>query len=573
MQILKYGKDYKLISTPLNPHLYEVKIIGGDGGLTNTNLFFKLATHDPESYTNITLILEDYIPAPTIFDFKGLIIEPASTDTVIELDLGSKIKIKKVKISNKWPVGAVYNVTKPDEAITLLIDKHLGIKEAKDVSIFFNQDGRVIFKDFNIEKAFLFSFYNYTPIKNQEFSICDISNTSISSYNFIENIRAVSVNKSKVRGVNIILNGSTDKIVPIQNVDLSFLNIDRSGGDEHNLSYYRLTGAKEISLKNTTLYTNSSHKNFGSIWGNLDRLRVNDVVLSLLGSTKVDGEDFIINNFGQGNPQRVELRDFNWIKAKKIIIDGTALIAKGLNISMPNGVLEFNNKIEKSVTLCNFTCNDKTDRGLVLSGLYSDKSSIITSEALAGSQTPLISGILCSFIMKDCIIGDNSLVGGQATFNIIEYGENELVSKNFEGVIFEPGSETRIKAEVESSTNIIFKNSIFRASKNEILINNTNLLVTNSEFKNSSIELVGEKNSICSFSNSILENRVEILLITDTKIESSSIKDTILSQVELIKNSSMSNFKSIKRSYKDFNAVISEEAKYIGVVDRLLELL
>lgn len=104
-------------------------------------------------------------------------------------------------------------------------------------------------------------------------------------------------------------------------------------------------------------------------------------------------------------------------------------------------------------------------------------------------------------------------------------------------------------------------------------LTNTNLLVTNSEFKNSSIELVGEKNSICSFFNSILENRVEILLITDTKIESSSIKDTILSQVELIKNSSMSNFKSIKRSYKDFNAVISEEAKYIGVVDRLLELL
>ena len=543
MQILKYGKDYKLVSSPLDLHLYEVKVIGEDGELTNTNLFFKLATHDPESYTNITLILEDYNPAPTIFDFKGLIIEPASTNTIIELDLGSKIKFKKVKVSNKWPVGAVYNVTKPDEAITLLIDKHLEIKEAKDVSIFFNQDGRVIFKDFNIEKAFLFSFYNYTPIKNQEFSICDISNTSISSYNFIENIRVVSVNKSKVRGVNIILDGSTDKIIPIQNVDLSFLN------------------------------TNGSHKNIGTIYGNIERLRVNDVVLSLLGTTKVDGEEFTINNFGQGNLQRVEFRDFNHIKAKKIIINDTTLIAKDLHINMPNGVLEFNDKIEKSVTLCNFTCNDKTDRGLVLSGLYSDKSSIITSEALAGSQTPLISGILCSYIMKDCIIGDNSLVGGQATFNIIEYGENELVSKNFEGVIFEPGSETRIKAEVESSTNIIFKNSIFRASKNEILINNTNLLVTNSEFKNSSIELVGEKNSICSFFNSILENRVEILLITDTKIESSSIKDTILSQVELIKNSSMSNFKSRKRSYKDFNAVISEEAKYIGVVDRLLELL
>ena len=78
-----------------------------------------------------------------------------------------------------------------------------------------------------------------------------------------------------------------------------------------------------------------------------------------------------------------------------------------------------------------------------------------------------------------------------------------------------------------------------------------------------------------SLENSIFSGHNEICAIEDSKISSSTIKDTFLSGVSLVENSSMDKFKSMKDVYRDFNSDVKIEPapKEVGVINNEIEVL
>ena len=78
-----------------------------------------------------------------------------------------------------------------------------------------------------------------------------------------------------------------------------------------------------------------------------------------------------------------------------------------------------------------------------------------------------------------------------------------------------------------------------------------------------------------SLENSIFSGHNEIYVKEDSAISSSTIKDTVLSEVSLVENSSMDKFKSMKDVYRDFNSDIKVEPapKEVGVVNNEIEVL
>ena len=75
--------------------------------------------------------------------------------------------------------------------------------------------------------------------------------------------------------------------------------------------------------------------------------------------------------------------------------------------------------------------------------------------------------------------------------------------------------------------------------------------------------------------NSIFSGHNEAYIKKDSKISSSTIKETVLSGVSLVENSSMDKFKSMKDVYRDFNSDIKVEPapKEVGVVNNEIEAL
>ena len=112
---LEYGKDYKFTSNPLNPYLYELRVKDQYGNFEGVNLFFKLSTHEPKSYENINLSFDN---PNGLGNFNGLVIEPATTDTIVEIDLSSKMRIQELK---------------ENKALTLLVKNSLQINRADNL--------------------------------------------------------------------------------------------------------------------------------------------------------------------------------------------------------------------------------------------------------------------------------------------------------------------------------------------------------------------------------------------------------------------------------------------------------
>ena len=250
---------------------------------------------------------------------------------------------------------------------------------------------------------------------------------------------------------------------------------------------------------------------------------------------------------------------------------------------MPNGELEFNNKKgEGLVDLRDFICDDISVRGLAMTIFLSRNSSFIANSSMDNAPMPLMSGKILESIIFNCIAGDNQISNGIAELNIYNKSEAIKNSKKFEGATFEPLSITCITAKSDYPIDVLFKNCLFKGQKNDIELEHLNFKAISSEFNDTYIEARGKlgKNDEAKMGNLSLENSIfsghnEICAIEDSKISSSTIKDTFLSGVSLVENSSMDKFKSMKDVYKDFNSDVKIEPapKEVGVINNEIEVL
>jgi len=239
-------------------------------------------------------------------------------------------------------------------------------------------------------------------------------------------------------------------------------------------------------------------------------------------------------------------------------------------------------KGEGLVDLRDFICDDSSVRGLAMTIFLSRNSSFIANSSMDNAPMPLMSGKILESIIFNCIAGDNQISNGIAELNIYNKSEAIKNSKKFEGATFEPLSITWITAKSDYPIDVLFKNCLFKGQKNDIELEHLNFKAISSEFNDTYIEARGKlgKNDEAKMGNLSLENSIfsghnEICAIEDSKISSSTIKDTFLSGVSLVENSSMDKFKSMKDVYRDFNSDVKIEPapKEVGVINNEIEVL
>ena len=198
---------------------------------------------------------------------------------------------------------------------------------------------------------------------------------------------------------------------------------------------------------------------------------------------------------------------------------------------------------------------------------------------------PLMSGKILESIIFNCIAGDNQISKGIAELNIYNKSEAIKNSKKFEGATFEPLSITWITAKSDYPIDVLFKNCLFKGQKNDIELEHLNFKAISSEFNDTYIKacIIPSKIDGINMPNLFLENSIfsghnEAYIKEDSKISSSTIKDTVLSGVSLIENSSFENFKGDSAIYKNFNSVTGETAepeinKDVGLATEGIEIL
>ena len=273
----------------------------------------------------------------------------------------------------------------------------------------------------------------------------------------------------------------------------------------------------------------------------------------------------------------------NTINARVLRSISQSVRLENCNINMPDGELEFNNKKgEGLVELKDFICNDSSARGIAMTNFYSGHSSFIADQSVDKTPMPLISGNIRQSIFSNCVIGDNQISKGFAELDIHHDGEAIKNSKKFEGVTFEPLSITWIDTKSDYPIDILFKNCLFKGQKNDMELNHLNFKAISSEFNDTYIKatIIPSKIDGIEMPKLLLENSIfsghnEAYIKEDSKISSSTIKDTVLSGVSLVENSSMDKFKSMKDVYRDFNSDIKVEPapKEVGVVNNEIEAL
>ena len=564
---LEYGKDYKFISKPLNPYLYELRVKDQYGNFEGVNLFFKLATHEPKSYENINLSFDN---PNGLGNFNGLVIEPATTDTIVEIDLSSKMRIQELK---------------ENKVLTLLVKNSLQINRADNLLIAYNQEDRVVIDKFYVNLVDNFMLLNYQPTNEQRVSLHMAHNSAISLHNETKNFEALMFNETGQVKLNLDLYGSKKDNKAIETIFLDddrFSCVDKSA---KNISL-ELTGSDSISLHNCEIECGNEKS---VITGNIGKLDLKKILLQVRGSLTINANEVSLRHDNNQASAVYRVHEFkttgdNTINAKILRSISQSIRLENCNINMPNGELEFNDKKgEGIVELRNFICNDSSVRGLAMTNFYSNNDSFIADQSVDKTPMPLISGNIRQAILFNCTIGDNQINKGAAELNFLHNGGIIKNSKKFEGVTFEPLSIVQVVTNSACPVETLFKNCLFKGQKNEIELGNTNLKAISSEFNDTYIETKGrpDKSNEAKMGNLLLENSIfnghnEIYAIEDSKISSSTVKDTVLSGVSLVENSSMDKFKSMKDVYRDFDSAAksSEPApKEVGVVNNEIEAL
>lgn len=563
---LEYGKDYKFTSNPLNPHLYELRVKDQYGDFEGVNLFFKLATHEPKSYENINLSFDN---PNGLGNFNDLVIEPATTDTMIEIDLSSNIRIKELK---------------ENKALTLLVKDSIKINRVDNLLIAYNQEDKVVVDRFYASLVDNFLLLNHKPTKEQRVSLTMAHNSTISLHNETKSFEALMFNETGEVKLNLDLYGSKKENRPISSiylVDDKFACVDKRAKEVS----LELTGSDSISLDGCEIECGNERS---VISGNIGKLDLKKILLSIRGSLTINANEVSLRhetNMGATMYRVHELKSVgdNTINARVLRSISQSVRLENCNINIPDGELEFNDKKgEGIVELRNFICNDSSARGLAMTNFYSNNDSFIADQSVDKTPMPLISGNIRQAIFFNCIIGDNQISKGAAELNFLHNGGIIKNSKKFEGVTFEPLSIVQVVTNSAYPVETLFKNCLFKGQKNEIELENTNIKAISSEFNDTFIETRGrpDKNDETKMGNLLLENSIfsghnDICAIEDSKISSSTIKDTVLGGVSLVENSSMDKFKTMKDVYKDFDssAKVEPAPKEIGIVDNEIEVL
>ena len=563
---LEYGKDYKFTSNPLNPHLYELRVKDQYGDFEGVNLFFKLATHEPKSYENINLSFDN---PNGLGNFNSLVIEPATTDTIVEIDLSSNMRIKELK---------------ENKALTLLVKDSIRLNRVDNLLIAYNQEDRVIVDRFYANIVDNFMLLNHKPTNDQRISIHMAHNSTISLHNETKNFEALMFNETGQVKLNLDLYGSKKDNRAIESIFLDddrFSCIDKSA----KVVNLELTGSDSISLNNCEIECGTEKS---VISGNIGKLDLKRILLQIRGSLTINANEVSLRHDNNQASAIYRVHEFkttgdNTINAKVLRSISQSVRLENCNINMPNGELEFNNKKgEGLVDLRDFICDDSSVRGLAMTIFLSRNSSFIANSSMDNAPMPLMSGKILESIIFNCIAGDNQISNGIAELNIYNKSEAIKNSKKFEGATFEPLSITWITAKSDYPIDVLFKNCLFKGQKNDIELEHLNFKAISSEFNDTYIEARGKlgKNDEAKIGNLSLENSIfsghnEICAIEDSKISSSTIKDTFLSGVSLVENSSMDKFKSMKDVYRDFNSDVKIEpaSKEVGVINNEIEVL
>lgn len=563
---LEYDKDYKFISKPLNPYLYELRVKDQYGNFEGVNLFFKLATHEPKSYENINLSFDN---PNGLGNFNGLIIEPATTDTIVEIDLSSNMRIKELK---------------ENKPLTLLVKDSIRLNRVDNLLIAYNQEDRVIVDRFYANIVDNFMLLNHKPTNDQRISVHMAHNSTISLHNETKSFETVMFNETGEVKLNLDLYGSKKENRPIDSI---FLRNDRFACIDKTTKEVslELTGSDSISLHNCEIECGNEKS---VITGNIGKLDLKKILLQVRGSLTINANEVSLRHDNNQASAIYRVHEFkttgdNTINAKVLRSISQSVRLENCNINMPNGELEFNNKKgEGLVDLRDFICDDSSVRGLAMTIFLSRNSSFIANSSMDNAPMPLMSGKILESIIFNCIAGDNQISNGIAELNIYNKSEAIKNSKKFEGATFEPLSITWITAKSDYPIDVLFKNCLFKGQKNEMELNHLNFKAISSEFNDTYIEARGkpDKTDETKMGNLLSENSIfsghnEIYAIKDSKISSSTIKDTVLSGVSLVENSSMDKFKSMKDVYRDFNSDIKVEPapKEVGVVNNEIEVL
>ena len=563
---LEYGKDYKFTSNPLNPHLYELRVKDQYGNFEGVNLFFKLATHEPKSYENINLSFDN---PNGLGNFNGLIIEPATTDTIVEIDLSSNMRIKELK---------------ENKALTLLVKDSIRLNRVDNLLIAYNQEDRVIVDRFYANIVDNFMLLNHKPTNDQRISVHMAHNSTISLHNETKSFETVMFNETGEVKLTLDLYGSKKENKPVDSI---FLRNDRFACVDKRTKEVslELTGSDSISLYGCEIECDNERS---VISGNIGKLDLKKILLTIRGSLTINANEVSLRHDNDQASAIYRVHEFkttgdNTINAKVLRSISQSVRLENCNINMPNGELEFNNKKgEGLVDLRDFICDDSSVRGLAMTIFLSRNSSFIANSSMDNAPMPLMSGKILESIIFNCIAGDNQISKGIAELNIYNKSEAIKNSKKFEGATFEPLSITWITAKSDYPIDVLFKNCLFKGQKNDIELEHLNFKAISSEFNDTYIEARGKlgKNDEAKMGNLSLENSIfsghnEICAIKDSKISSSTIKDTFLSGVSLVENSSMDKFKSMKDVYKDFNSDVKIEPapKEVGVINNEIETL
>ena len=566
---LEYGKDYKFISKPLNPYLYELRVKDQYGNFEGVNLFFKLATHEPKSYENINLSFDN---PNGLGNFNGLVIEPATTDTIVEIDLSSKMRIQELK---------------ENKALTLLVKNSLQINRADNLLISYNQEDRVVIDKFYVNLVDNFMLLNYQPTNEQRVSIHMAHNSAISLHNETKNFEALMFNETGQVKLNLDLYGSKKDNKAIETIFLDddrFSCVDKSA----KVVNLELTGSDSISLYNCEIECGTEKS---VISGNIDKLDLKKILLQIRGSLTINANEVSLRHDNNQASAIYRVHEFkttgdNTINVKVLRSISQSIRLENCNINMPDGELEFNNKKgEGLVDLRDFICDDSSVRGLAMTNFYSNNDSFIADQSVDKTPMPLISGNIRQAILLNCIIGDNKISKGAAELNFLHNGGIIKNSKKFEGVTFEPLSIVQVVTNSAYSVETLFKNCLFKGQKNEIELENTNIKAISSEFNDTYMKasIIPSKIDGIKMPNLLLENSIfsghnEAYIKEDSKISSSTIKDTVLSGVSLVENSSFEDFKGDSAIYKNFNSVTGERAepeinKDVGIATEGIEIL
>ena len=563
---LEYGKDYKFISKPLNPYLYELRVKDQYGNFEGVNLFFKLATHEPKSYENINLSFDN---PNGLGNFNGLVIEPATTDTIVEIDLSSNMRIKELK---------------ENKPLTLLVKDSIRLNRVDNLLIAYNQEDRVIVDRFYANIVDNFMLLNHKPTNDQRISIHMAHNSTISLHNETKSFETVMFNETGEVKLTLDLYGSKKENKPVDSI---FLRNDRFACVDKRAKEVslELTGSDSISLHGCEIECGNERS---VISGNIGKLDLKKILLQVRGSLTINANEVSLRHDNNQANAIYRVHEFktigdNTINAKVLRSISQSVRLENCNINMPDGELEFNNKKgEGLVDLRDFICDDSSVRGLAMTIFLSRNSSFIANSSMDNAPMPLMSGKILESIIFNCIAGDNQISNGIAELNIYNKSEAIKNSKKFEGATFEPLSITWITAKSDYPIDVLFKNCLFKGQKNDIELEHLNFKAISSEFNDTYIKatIIPSKIDGIEMPNLFLENSIfsghnEAYIKEDSKISSSTIKDTTLSEVSLVENSSMDKFKSMKDVYRDFDSDIKVEPapKEVGVVNNEIEAL